>query len=106
MESKALGYLQPVPDTMTLMCFFLNLSFNKYMYYNIIKFIGTKFDYEEKIQELQEQLKAEQKIKKKVVQELDALQKRQNRHGVESKVHFSYLQPVSGTIALHHCNNM
>ena len=86
-------------DTMTLMCF---LSF--------ILFVGTELDYEDKIQELQEELKAERKIKKKMAQELDTLQKRQDRHGVECKeveTQFSYLQPVSGTITLHdHCNGM
>ena len=72
---------------------------------NII-LVGTELDYEDKIQE---ELKAEQKIKKKMAKELDILQKRQDRHGVESKdigIQFSYLQPVSGTIILHHCNGM
>ena len=75
---------------------------------NII-FVGTELDYEDKIQKLQEELKAERKIKKKMAKELDILQKRQDRHGVESKdisIQFSYLQPVSGTITLHHCNGM
>ena len=61
------------------------------------------------IQELQQQLKAEQKMKSNMARELDMLKTQQHRQGVETKdaaVQCSYLQTVSGTITLYHCNSM
>ena len=69
-------------------------------------FVETKLDcYENELRILQEQLRAEQIMKKKMVQEIDYLNryKRENRYGVDVGVHISYLQPVSGTITLMAC---
>ena len=52
----------------------------------------------DEIAKLQKQLKAEQEQNK------DDIFGKKQRKNVE--VQFSYLQPVSGTIALHHCNGM
>ena len=52
----------------------------------------------DEIAKLQKQLKAEQEQNK------DNILGKKQRKDVE--VQFSYLQPVSGTIALHHCNGM
>ena len=52
----------------------------------------------DEIAKLQKQLKAEQEQSKD-----DIFGKKQRK---DIEVQFSYLQPVSGTIALHHCNGM
>ena len=52
----------------------------------------------DEIAKLQKQLKAEQEQNKD-----DIFGKKQQK---DVEVQFSYLQPVSGTIALHHCNGM
>ena len=52
----------------------------------------------DEIAKLQKQLKAEQEQNK------DNILGKKQRKDIE--VQFSYLQPVSGTIALHHCNGM
>ena len=52
----------------------------------------------DEMEKLQKQLKAEQEQNK------DDIFGKKQRKDVE--VQFSYLQPVSGTIALHHCNGM
>ena len=43
------------------------------------------------------------KLQKQLEQSNDILRTRQ---GVDVGVQFSYLQPVSGTITLHHCNGI
>ena len=65
--------------------------------------------HDDMIQELQQQLKAEQKMKSNMARELDMLKTQQHRQGVmteDKQVQFSYLQTVSGTITLYHCNSM
>ena len=51
----------------------------------------------DEIAKLKKQLKAEQEQNK------DIFRKKQQK---DVEVQFSYLQPVSGTRALHHCNGM
>ena len=62
---------------------------------------------DDEMTELQkEQLRTEQEQKDDMTQDIDIIKTRQ---GVERKdvgIQFSYLQPVSGTIMLHHCNGM
>ena len=55
---------------------------------------------------LQKQLKAEQEQNNIMAQEIDILRTRQGVECKDVEVQFSYLQPVSGTITLHHCNGM
>ena len=54
----------------------------------------------DEIVKLQKQLKAEQEQNNIKAQEIKTKQRK------DVEVQFSYLQPVSGTIALHHCNGM
>ena len=57
----------------------------------------------DEIAKLQKQLKAEQEQNNIMAQEINILKTKQRK---DVEVQFSYLQPVSGTIALHHCNFM
>ena len=59
--------------------------------------------HDDMVQQLQQQLKAEQKMKTNMARELDMIRTQQHRQGVMTKdeaVQFSYLQTVSGTITL------
>ena len=59
----------------------------------------------DEMEKLQKQLKAEQEQNNNIImaQEINILKTKQRK---DVEVQFSYLQPVSGTIALHHCNGM
>ena len=70
--------------------------------------LETTLHYENKLQQLQQQLTAERTMKTNMARELDTFKTRPDRQGVETKdvaVQFTVLQPVSGTITLHHCNS-
>ena len=55
---------------------------------------------------LQKQSKTEQEQKDDMTQDIDVIKTRQGVERKDVEIQFSYLQPVSGTITLHHCNGM
>ena len=62
--------------------------------------------YDDKLQQLQQQLKAEQKVKTNMARELDMLKTQQGRQKMDVAVQFTPLQTISGTVILYHCNKL